>query len=43
MAQEVESFSRRVQLEELAGKLITLPSVKRDSLLATTATEELVS
>jgi len=39
MAQEVDSFSRRVELEELAGKLITLPTVKRDSLLATEATE----
>lgn len=39
MAQEVESFSRRVELEELAGKLITLPTAKRDSLLATEATE----
>jgi hypothetical protein len=39
MAQEVESFSRRVKLEEIAGKLITLPTVKRDSLLATTAPE----
>ena len=39
MAQEVESFSRRVKLEEVAGKLITLPTVKRDSLLATTAPE----
>tara|TARA_R100000655_G_scaffold21217_4_gene43563 strand:+ start:3691 stop:4854 length:1164 start_codon:yes stop_codon:yes gene_type:complete len=43
MAQEVESFSRRVELEELAGKLITLPTVKRDSLLATTAPKTLVS
>lgn len=39
MAQEVESFSRRVKLEEIAGKLVTLPTVKRDSLLATTAPE----
>ena len=39
MAQEVESFSRRVKLEEIAGNLVTLPTVKRDSLLATTAPE----
>lgn len=39
MAQEVESFSRRVKLEEIAGKLVTLPTVKRDSLLATTSPE----
>ena len=44
MAQEVETFSRRVELESLAGRLVTLPTGKRDDLLATTGNrEELVS
>ena len=44
MAQEVETFSRRVELETLAGRLVTLPTGKRDDLLATTGNrEELVS
>lgn len=43
MAQEVESFGRRVQLEELAGRLVTLPETKRQSLLATEAPTELTS
>ena len=44
MAQEGETFSRRVELESLAGRLVTLPTGKRDDLLATTGNrEELVS